>query len=567
MTQQSQETARQELQQLKGKIAELEKAKRELEKRISQTSEAVEVAPMVTSQAELESTLGAFVKRVGVIIQSEKCVILLYDRETGELVAQWPTLGLNRDQTRTFRLRATQGLTGEIFREGRPIICHDTVADPRTVKELVALLKIRNMLGVPLVIERRDAQQQVVERTVIGVISVFNKRGGASFNEEDVRLMTLLARNAAALISNAQYVIRMAAEKEQLESALQSMLAGVLVVGRDERVQLINAAARQMLGVPAENGIGRPAGEVVDAAVVLDLLRESLENKEEMSREIAIGGEGGRVYQVQTALLRGDDRSDPTGVVATFSDITEIRNIERMKTEFVSSVSHELRTPLTSIKGFVRTLLDDTQGYYDRDTQREFYQIIDAECDRLVRLISDLLNVARIESGRALELDLRTVDLAVLVAKVVTSQKSYTTKHKFYTNIPESCRFVVADEDKIDQILTNLISNAIKYSPDGGQVSVTAVDKDAYIAISVADEGIGIPAEHLPRLFARFHRVDSADTRRASGTGIGLYLVKHLVEAHGGSVSVESEVRKGSTFTFTVPKNAEAALAKQSKQA
>jgi len=553
MTQQPSDALRQELQQLRSRIGDLEKAKRELERRISQTSEAIEVAPMVTSQAELETTLGGFVKRVGFIIQAEKCVIMLYDRETGELVAQWPALGLTRDQVRTFRLRATQGISGEIFREGRAMICHDAVADARTVKEFVALMRIRNLLGVPLVVERRDTQQQVLERSVIGVINVFNKRGGGSFNEEDVRLLTVLARNAAALISNAQYMIRMAEEKQQLETALESMLAGVLVMGQDERVLLLNAAARHILELTVENGIGRTAAEVVGPGEVLDLLRDSMANKEEVSREVSIGGERGRTFQMQTALLR-DDRSEATGIVATFSDITEIRNIERMKTEFVSSVSHELRTPLTSIKGFVRTLLDDTEGYYDRDTQREFYQIIDAECDRLVRLISDLLNVARIESGRALELDLRTVDLAALVAKVVTSQKSYTTRHKFYTDIPEACRQVIADEDKVDQILTNLVSNAVKYSPQGGMVSVTAADKDGSVAVTVSDQGIGIPPEHLSKIFSRFHRVDSADTRKAGGTGIGLYLVKHLVEAHGGTISVESQVGKGSNFIFVLPR-------------
>ena len=562
MTQQSQDTLRQELHQLRTRISELEKAKRELERRISQTSEAIEVAPMVTSQAELESTLGGFVKRVGFIIQAEKCVIMLYDRETGELVAQWPALGLSRDQARTFRLRATQGISGEIFREGRAMICHDTVADARTVKEFVALLRIRNMLGVPLVVERRDTQQQVLERSVIGVINVFNKRGGGNFNEEDVRLLTVLARNAAALISNAQYMIRIAAEKQQLETALQSMLAGVLVMATDERVLLLNSAARHILQLPAENGVGRPAAEVVGPGEVLDLLRDSMASKEEVSREISLGGEGGRTFQMQTALLR-DDRSEPTGIVATFSDITEIRNIERMKTEFVSSVSHELRTPLTSIKGFVRTLLDDTEGYYDRDTQREFYQIIDAECDRLVRLISDMLNVARIESGRALELDLSTVDLTALVAKVITSQKSYTTRHKFYTDIPESCRHIVADEDKIDQILTNLVSNAVKYSPQGGQVSVTATDDDGSVAVTVSDQGIGIAAEHLGKMFSRFHRVDSADTRKVGGTGIGLYLVRHLVEAHGGTVTVESQVGQGSSFTFVMPKRPTQATAER----
>jgi two-component system phosphate regulon sensor histidine kinase PhoR len=225
-----------------------------------------------------------------------------------------------------------------------------------------------------------------------------------------------------------------------------------------------------------------------------------------------------------------------------------------MKSEFVSTVSHELRTPLTSIKGFTRTLLEDTEGYYDRDTQMEFYRIIDTECDRLVRLISDLLNLSRIESGRALELVLTEVDLRELIGRVVDSQRAYTDKHEFRIICQDDLPVITADRDKVDQVLTNLLSNAIKYSPDGGDIVVHAREiGDNRVAVSVTDHGIGIPDEQIAKLFTRFHRVDSGDSRKQYGTGIGLYLVKHLVEAHQGEVSVESEQGDGSTFTFVIP--------------
>jgi len=240
--------------------------------------------------------------------------------------------------------------------------------------------------------------------------------------------------------------------------------------------------------------------------------------------------------------------------VATFNDITELRNVERMKTEFVSSVSHELRTPLTSIKGFIRTLLDDSEGYYDRETQMEFYTIIDTECDRLVRLIGDLLNVSRIESGRALDLTLKEVALGGLIEAVVARQKGYTSQHDFVVEIADDLPSINADEDKLDQVLTNLVNNAIKYSPEGGEVAVRArrLD-DSQVEVRVSDQGVGIPEQHLEKIFARFHRGDDRTSRQASGTGIGLYLVKHLVEAHGGRIKVESKVGEGSTFTFTLP--------------
>lgn len=539
-----------ELQRLRADIARLEQARRELEAQLAGSTGA---AAPITTTAELQATLRRFLKQVGLIIQAEKCVIMLYDEESGELAAISPALGISDEEVAKFRIPATHGISGEVFREVKPVICHDCMSDPRTLKELSALLKVHNSLSVPLVAERKNAEDMVVERKTIGVFHAYNKRFAASFGEEDITLLKSLARNAAAVISTAQAYIAVADEKRELEHTLQSMLSGVLVVTRDGKVRLMNAAARQAFGVPRGERIVGPLQEVIFNSDVENLVKASLANAEENTRELSIFTPEERVFQVQTALLRDDDQQI-SGVVTTFNDITELRNVERMKTEFVSSVSHELRTPLTSIKGFVRTMLDDTNGYYDREMQREFMGIIDSECDRLVRLISDLLNVSRIESGRSLELVLKPVNLPELIERRVSSQRSYTSRHEFEIKCDEPFPQIVADEDKVDQILTNLLSNAVKYSPEGGKITAEAHDLGDAVSVSVSDQGIGIPPEHLDKVFIRFHRVDNRDTRQAGGTGIGLYLVKHLVDAHRGTVEVKSEVGKGSTFTFTLPK-------------
>jgi two-component system phosphate regulon sensor histidine kinase PhoR len=241
------------------------------------------------------------------------------------------------------------------------------------------------------------------------------------------------------------------------------------------------------------------------------------------------------------------------GVVAIFNDITEMRNLDRMKTAFVSTVSHELRTPLTSIKGFIDTLLQDTEGYFDDAARLEFYQIINGECDRLQRLIEDLLNVSRIESGKALQMHWSTFDPLPVIARVLQTQRAYVTHHQLrlqaHGHIPE----ITADMDKLEQILTNLISNAIKYSPSGGEVVVTVSSDVERLTIAVRDQGIGIPADKLPRLFEKFERVDNRDTRRVGGTGIGLFLVRNYVDSHGGEVWADSVLGQGSTFTFQIP--------------
>lgn len=545
------ETLLREVVEKKQYIEALERANKDLEKRVQTSADTGEPTPIT----ELEETLRRLVAKIAAILQAEKCVFMLYDKDTGELVATKPAFGFTDEEIKRFRVRATQGISGQVFREGKAVILYDAVSDERTVKENVALLNVHNGACVPLIAEKRDDQNRVIERTTIGVLHVFNKRYGNIFIEEDIHLLERLAKNATAVIQNAQLYREVVEEKEELEHIIESVYAGLMTVNKNGRIMQMNASARTMFNLENTEAIGRLYYEVIEEPKVRDMIARSLESNEEVAEEISIQGSGGseeRIYQAQSALVRGEDQQ-ALGIVAIFNDITEIRSVERMKTAFVSTVSHELRTPLTSIKGFISTLLADVEGYYDRDTQREFYQIIDTECDRLTRLISDLLNVSRIEAGRALDLNPKPVQIKPLVEKVLSVQRSYTDKHDLKMDLEDDLPVIIADEDKVDQILTNLTNNAIKYSPKGGDVIVRARRNEDGVIFTVEDQGMGIPKEHLPKVFDRFHRVDNRDTREVGGTGIGLYLVKHLVEAHGGKIWVESEVGKGSKFIFTLP--------------
>ena len=546
-------------QQLKEKevaIGALEKANKRLEERIKET-EAESAGP--TPLTELEETLKRLVARISMILQAEKCVFMLYDQDSGELQAAKPAIGLTDDQIKLFRVPATQGISGEVFREQKPLILYDALNDPRTVKESVGLLNVTNGVCVPLIIEKRDEEtNRVTDRQTIGVLHVFNKRYGNVFIQEDVSLLTRFAHNAASVIASAQMFREVVKEKEELEHVIESVYAGLIMVHASGKVLQMNASARVMLGLGESEKLSGTYEDVIKSEPVVELLRKCLEGAEEIAEEISLpdlnseeeGAE--RIYQAQISMVKGEDQSN-VGIVAIFNDITEIRSIERMKTAFVSTVSHELRTPLTSIKGFISTLLQDTEGFYDKDTVHEFYTIIDQECDRLTRLISDLLNVSRIEAGRALDLNPVPVNIPEIVGKVVAAQKSYTNKHEFAVDLDPDLSVITADMDKFEQILTNLTNNAVKYSPNGGTITVAAKQIDGLVRVSVADQGMGIPEYHVDKVFDRFHRIDNRDTRKAGGTGIGLYLVKHLVEAHGGKIWVESEVGKGSTFIFEVP--------------
>jgi len=545
---------RSEIETLRATERELQQRIKELQKQLSQEREAAEEGPLpVTTAPELERTLGRWMKRVAMILQADKAAILLYDPDSGLLMAQRTAVGFTEEQLQMFRLSAREGIGGEVFRGSEPLVVEDAVADPRTAKEFVGLFNIRNMVCVPLTVERKDDEQRVLESSNIGIVYVFNKRFNEQFIEEDIRLLAILARQAAAIISSARLYLKVAEEKRQLEATVHSIMAGLILINQAGRIILMNRAARELFEVASDHGVGKEYEEVISDAGVRELFSRSLESHEEMTSEISLFAPHERIFQAQTAPVRSDG-GDIIGMVAVFNDITEIRSVEQMKTAFVSTVSHELRTPLTSIKGFVSTLLEDKEGYFDKDTQLEFYQIIDSECDRLTRLINDLLNVSRIEAGRALEINYQPFNLVQLAKRVIDAQRTYATSHELTLQAPETIEQVIADPDKLDQVLTNLVSNAIKYSPRGGEVTVAIKDLEGFVEVSVHDQGIGIPENQLDKIFERFHRVEDGDVRQAGGTGIGLYLVKHLVESHGGSVWAESALGKGSTFTFRIPK-------------
>ena len=563
-------------------IERLEKANLDLEQRIQEVQSKGQLSSVIPplppsalplpSPGEFENILKRLVDKIAKILQAEKCVFMLHDTGAATLYASPPAMGFSRETLGAMeRNVAEEGVSNEVFRTDSSLITYDTALDPRASAEGLHKLGIRNAVSVPLIVEKRDDDNRVVERTTVGVLHVFNKKYGGIFVEEDVRLLEQLAKQGAAVIASAQLYREVVQEKQELLHTIDSLYAGLLMVGNHGRLLQINPSARAILGIdPQVPLIDVPYDRAISDVRVRAILTRALSSGHaEVADEVAFDIPDAapedqfqeRIYQVQCATVR-DDEGQPAGIVAIFNDITEIRGVEQMKTAFISTVSHELRTPLTSIKGFISTLLTDEEGYYDEATRREFYGIIDSECDRLHRLIKDLLDISRIEQGRAMQMNWDMVDVAVLTEKVLTAQRSYAKNHELMMDFPEEFPMIAADPDKLDQILTNLINNAIKYSPRGGTVRVSGkIVEDAahsnqpqFITLQISDEGMGISREHLPKIFERFYRVDNRDNREIGGTGIGLALVKALVEeGHHGTIAVESEPGKGTTFTVFLP--------------
>ena len=538
------------------RISELERA-HEQERARGGRGGVEEMAPL----SEADVTLRRLVQRIAMILQAEKIVIMFFNRETGELTGIPPAYGVEDDRLKMFKVRATQGISGQVFRDSEPVIFHDATGDARTQKDPFSIIGVQNGICVPLVIEKRDEENRVIDKTTIGVLHAFNKRHGEDFNDEDVRLLERMARNVGSIIANLQLYREVVEEREELLQTFESLTAGLILISPEGRISQMNASARAIFGVGNE-ALGKQYADVLHNQTFKDLYQSAMAGEDTPHVEITVQIAGvDRVYQCQAAQVKGEDGKN-LGAVAILNDITEIKNIDRMKSSFVAMASHELRTPLTAIKGFVSTLLMD-DGFTD-DERREFYMIIDQECDRLTRLINDLLNTARIEAKESLKPNYTHVDLKALLEKVLLIQKQSTSRHELKLDIRGEIPKIVADEDKLDQVLTNLLNNAIKYSPNGGTITLHAIREDGHVLIGVEDQGLGIPKDQLNKVFDKFHRVNNEDNRKIYGTGLGLFLVKHLVESvHLGKIWVESEPGKGSTFLFRIPTELDIEMAKQ----
>lgn len=362
----------------------------------------------------------------------------------------------------------------------------------------------------------------------------------------------LLARNLNDMVDRLRSNIReISNERNKIKAILASMKDAVLAVDQVGRVMFFNPAAEEMLGKREEVARQKYLLEIIRNHEVDRLAKEILDKGEPAEVELRLFPTSPRLFRVHGAPIIGE-QGRIVGAVLSLRDITELRRLEQMRTEFVANVSHELRTPLTSIRGFVETLLEGPLE--DQKISRRFLEIINSEARRLQQLIEDLLTLSRLEhhtpepvtKGASLK---QALDRVLEVVRPLAQEKGVDLK----VDIPEGFPPLCLPEHFLEQILLNLLDNGIKYTPRGGSVTVVAFQEGKKARVEVRDTGIGIPKESLPRVFERFYRVDKARSREMGGTGLGLAIVKHMVESHGGTVGVESTLGKGSNFYFIIP--------------
>ncbi|HKB75994.1 MAG TPA: ATP-binding protein, partial [Myxococcales bacterium] len=413
------------------------------------------------------------------------------------------------------------------------------LADP----DWARIERLKSFAGYPLIHEGR----------LVGVVAMWSRE---HLRDEVLEALRILARHAATAIAGAKLIQDVRAESEksqaatrQIEALVQASRSGILLVDRHSRVAFVNSAFRRLFALDDHELTGWPVAAV--EASVKPVLGDQPLRGEDRELEVQLPGEPKpRVLRAYSAKVAGTS-GEPIGWMGVFDDVTRDREVDRMKTEFISTVSHELRTPLTSIKASMALLLDGETGLDEEGA--ELVQVSKRNADRLVRLVNDILDVSKIEAGR-LQLDLQEHEVAALCAEAVAGIDGFaqkvgvTVRSGMAAGLPR----VRADWDRVVQVLTNLLSNALKFAPRGSEVELDVSPRGAEVLFGVRDRGPGIPADFREKLFTKFAQSDRAK-REQEGTGLGLAICRALVLAHGGEIWVDSEPGNGAAFFFTLP--------------
>ncbi|RMG89436.1 MAG: GAF domain-containing protein [Chloroflexi bacterium] len=559
-------------------FAELRTLNEELDLRVAERTRALHeesnrvkillrITTELSASLDHDRVLHQALHLVNEVANATQGVILLIDQETGELVFR-SAFGTNRDLSSESGvpsgLMRHEGLAGWMISHRESVIVHDTLQDERWVQRETSA-NIRSVLGVPL----------ITSEEVIGVLMLFHTEPNA-FTQQQLDLVEAAAVQVANAISNANLflLIRDQAERlgsllrsAQIESAksqaiLESIADGVIVADEHSKIILANISASNILEIPRQQLLGKSVNELLglyghsgDAWIktIEDWSKHAdrLEQGTFLSDQLEVEN---KVISVHLSpVLSGKQFF---GTVSIFRDITKEVEVDKLKSEFVSTVSHELRTPMTSIKGYADLMLMGAAGPMS-EAQSRYLKVIKNNADRLHMLVNDLLNISRIETGK-ISLDLRPLDVPQLIEQIVEGHLRGRIQHEqkqlqVKTDIAPALPLVNADHARVTQILTNLLDNAFNYTPEGGQICIRARAKGQFVYISVEDTGIGIAKENLNKIFDRFFRAEDEAVQRVPGTGLGLAIVRSLIEMHGGKLSVESTVGKGSTFTFTLP--------------
>jgi PAS domain S-box-containing protein len=507
------------------------------DQRLRQREQLLQVSRAITAQLDLTSVLDLVI---------DVAVDLLAG--TAGLIAL-------RDEDGSMRVGAAPGLPREIWPAfsallATPLEDRHTLAQRLQEVAFDTRLPLRQVIALPL----------VFRQTRVGVIYVFRAALNVAFTQEEQDLLKAFADQAAIAVSNARLYQSVLHEKQQLDALIEQSADGVMILDSRWRITTFNRAMERLTGWPREEAIGHPCAEVLaihSAQGANICLVDCPLQRHPPDPNPAVEGwitarDGRRLYVRSNYAVQRGPGGEFQGALANVRDVTEQKIEEEMQSTFISVISHELKTPVSIIKGYAETLARQ-DAHWDDATLRDGLQVIGEEADRLAQQIGGLLDVSRLQAG-GLRLEMADWALPPLAKQVVERFAGQAGEQfSFELRFPDDFPPVHADYERTREVLENLVSNAVKYSPDGGVIRIIGRAADDHAIISVNDQGIGIAPEEQAKLFRRFYRVDNRLRRETQGAGLGLFLARAIVEAQGGRIWVESAPGRGSRFSFTVP--------------
>jgi len=519
------------------------------------------IAAQVNCTQALDEILKGALETTVEVVGVDAAEVFIIDQESGELILSVGH-GLSDQFISDEAILAPDDcLCGLAAGSQQAVMAANVIDHPARTRQTCLREGFQSLVCLPL---RARGQ-------VLGVLNV-QSRAHREFSPEDQELLTAIGNQIGIAIENARLIDDAEHRRATLDSVMRSLVDGLLLIDRRGLVSYANPCAETMLGLVGADLVGQPlskidgelAGRVSKPGPLLAGLLPAAGAQTDGEGPVravefelptlSAPGESGkanvRTLQARLFPIR-DPGSGPLGRGLLLRDITHEKELDRLKSQLLSTVSHELRTPLASIKGFATTLLRRDVAW-DDSTRREFLAIIDQESDRLSELIGNLLDMARVEAG-TLRVEPEPTSLRPIIEDVVRTFSVMTSQHQFQIEMPRRLPRIMADPGRVRQVLRNLLENAVKYSPAGGPIIVAVEVHPDAVQIGVTDRGIGIQPDHLDRIFDRFYQVDNASTRNVGGSGLGLSICKAIVEAQQGRIWVESQLGIGSSFYFTLP--------------
>lgn len=511
----------------------------EMVNRLNEVSMLYTMAQKISGTLDLDEALNTIVNSMRQVVGCRACTIFLLD-EAGKQLEIRAAEGLKPHWRKMAKLRLGEGAAGRAAAENRTIYIADTTKDPEYV---FFDEEVRSLMVVPLLAHGK----------VIGTINLDDNHVGA-FSYDQERLLTIAATQVGISIENAQLFTKISSEQKQMQAVVQHMADGLLLIDGQGTIVTCNSTLAMMLGLHRGQIEGKnihSANLHPNLAKVAATTTHHVARTGVLAQEVTIETPRMRTLQIfSTSLSEGGQRA--AGQVRVIHDVTKERELDQLKDDFFSTISHELRTPLFSIQGFAQLMLEEPD--LDWETRQEFLNTIQRQAMQLSEMVNNLLDISKMEEGR-LVLEQRPVSIVDVIHQTSLKLQGYAHQQnvKLVPELAANIPAVIGDSQRLEQVLTNLIGNAIKFSPTGDQVLITATTDADHVQVCVKDNGIGIPPEDIETIFSRYYQVSNKTQRSAMGTGLGLHIARQIIDAHGGRIWAESEPDQGSLFCFTLP--------------